>query len=333
MKSFDLGRSALSSCAVLALLAGCGGSQPPIGAPGGMSQSRAIATQAGDGRSWMLPEAKKENLLYVVDKGANDVFVYSYPKRKLVGTLSLHVPTGDCVDRAGNIWIDIGETSGPPAIQEYAHGGTTAISTLYFPDDGDDQTSCSVDRTTGNLAATSFFGTVYIYIKAEGVAQTYAGPAWNSDEYCVYDDSGDLYVDGTMGNPFYPRTTLFELKKDQQRYRRLWFHPGIHFTFYPGGIQWSDNQLIFGDVNSGSSESLVYHVRAHGRSVTLSRTTVLNLDGRVYQFWIQGKTLIAPYYTSGGGGVAFFNYPAGGNPISTITGLEQPVAAAVSLVR
>jgi uncharacterized repeat protein (TIGR03803 family) len=33
MKSFDLGRYVLCACIVAALLAGCGGSQPPIGAP------------------------------------------------------------------------------------------------------------------------------------------------------------------------------------------------------------------------------------------------------------------------------------------------------------
>ena len=42
-----------------AMLAGCGGSQPPIGAPGVMPQSRAIAMHAAGGGSWMLPEAKK----------------------------------------------------------------------------------------------------------------------------------------------------------------------------------------------------------------------------------------------------------------------------------
>jgi uncharacterized repeat protein (TIGR03803 family) len=41
MKSLNLGRSALSSCVVVALLGGCGGAQPPIGAPGAMPQSRA----------------------------------------------------------------------------------------------------------------------------------------------------------------------------------------------------------------------------------------------------------------------------------------------------
>ena len=46
MKSLGLGRYALTLGAAAALLAGCGGSQPPIGAPGAMPQSHPIATQA-----------------------------------------------------------------------------------------------------------------------------------------------------------------------------------------------------------------------------------------------------------------------------------------------
>ena len=39
MKSLDFVRFALSMGVAAALLAGCGGSQPPIGAPGAMPQS------------------------------------------------------------------------------------------------------------------------------------------------------------------------------------------------------------------------------------------------------------------------------------------------------
>jgi uncharacterized repeat protein (TIGR03803 family) len=39
MKSFSFGRRAFCGCVVATLLAGCGGSQPPIGAPGAMWQS------------------------------------------------------------------------------------------------------------------------------------------------------------------------------------------------------------------------------------------------------------------------------------------------------
>jgi hypothetical protein len=44
MKRLGLGHYALSSCAAAAMLAGCGGSQPPIGTPGAMPQSSALAS-------------------------------------------------------------------------------------------------------------------------------------------------------------------------------------------------------------------------------------------------------------------------------------------------
>ena len=46
MKVPDFGRYALCSCVAAAMLAGCGGSLPPIGAPGPMPQSSAIAAHA-----------------------------------------------------------------------------------------------------------------------------------------------------------------------------------------------------------------------------------------------------------------------------------------------
>ena len=47
MKTFDFGHYALGGFAVAAMLAGCGGSQPLIGASGTMPQGRAVATYAG----------------------------------------------------------------------------------------------------------------------------------------------------------------------------------------------------------------------------------------------------------------------------------------------
>jgi hypothetical protein len=63
MKSLDFSHCALSICAAAVMLAGRGGSQPPIGAPGAMPQAAAIASHADRGKSWMLPEAKSDNLL------------------------------------------------------------------------------------------------------------------------------------------------------------------------------------------------------------------------------------------------------------------------------
>ena len=41
MRTLDFYRYVLGGCAFAAMLADCGGSQPPIGAPGAMQQSRA----------------------------------------------------------------------------------------------------------------------------------------------------------------------------------------------------------------------------------------------------------------------------------------------------
>ena len=60
MKSLDFGRYVLGGFAAAAMLTGCGGPQPPIGAPGTMPQSRAIATHSERGGSWMPgPRATK----------------------------------------------------------------------------------------------------------------------------------------------------------------------------------------------------------------------------------------------------------------------------------
>jgi hypothetical protein len=53
--SSDVSRYMLGGFPVATMLAGCGESQPPIGAPGRMPQSQgsAIATSAERGGSWM----------------------------------------------------------------------------------------------------------------------------------------------------------------------------------------------------------------------------------------------------------------------------------------
>ena len=80
---------ALSICAAGALLAGCGVLQPPVGAPGAMPQSHAIVGYARRSGSWMLPEAKSGDLVYVSNDTASSsvgqVLVFTYPKGKLVG--------------------------------------------------------------------------------------------------------------------------------------------------------------------------------------------------------------------------------------------------------
>ena len=132
-------KRAAFSIAVVAL-AGCGGSQPPLITPNAIAHSR----------SWMLPEVKNEDLLYISDGYHNQVYLYSFPKAKPVGTL-VGVSGVMCPDKDGNVWF-----ANPRAdtIVKYAHGGTTPIATLKVPRGPKLSVfSCVVDPGSGNLAA------------------------------------------------------------------------------------------------------------------------------------------------------------------------------------
>jgi hypothetical protein len=154
MTAWELGRYALCFSIAVAMLAGCSGSQPPIGAPGAVPQNHAIATHAEHGGSWMRPGASNnEDLLYVANEGeagsqGMDVAILTYPQGQLFGTISgIGPPWGVCSDRSGNVWV----ITSPDNAYEFAHGDTTPIAYLQVPDTYL-ATGCSVDRTTGNLA-------------------------------------------------------------------------------------------------------------------------------------------------------------------------------------
>ena len=74
----------------------------------------------------MNPGAKSRKLLHVSGGNFNEVFVYTYPKSKLVGTLTgFQYPASPCTDKDGDVWIPNWDVAN---IVEYAHGGTSVIS-------------------------------------------------------------------------------------------------------------------------------------------------------------------------------------------------------------
>lgn len=184
------------------MLTGCGGSQPTIGAPGEASR---IATHADPGESWMLPEAKSQDLLYVVRGSLGGASVYTYPKGKPVGNITgISAPNGICTDVAGNVFV-VGTNS--QQIYEYAHGGSTPIATL--DDSGNYPQGCAVDPSSGTLAVAGGFPTtanVAIYKNASGTPMIYATPEAGTFIYCTYDDNGNLFM---------PGGEMFELPKRQ----------------------------------------------------------------------------------------------------------------------
>ncbi|MGC1987046.1 MAG: hypothetical protein WA668_16800 [Candidatus Cybelea sp.] len=170
---------ALSVGALVALLAGCGGSQPPIGAPGAMPQRAAVAAYA--------KKSTSGKLLYASETEESEVLVFSYPQGGLVETLTgfSEPPWFICSDGAGNIFVPTTDLKSPGHIYEFAHGGSQPIETLTDPGPGY-ATSCSVDPTTGNLAVANQ-SNVAIYPEGQGIPTIYKTTDFGAED-CAYDD-------------------------------------------------------------------------------------------------------------------------------------------------
>ena len=193
-------RNVFGAVAAAAISSRCsstsGGSQ--LG-PASVPISRIARTVDADyGRSWIAPDAKNNDLLYIADAGTNDVYVYSWPEGKLKGTLTgFSEPEGECVDKVATFGSLTRLNSD---ILEYAHGSTSPIATLSDPNQF--PADCSVDATTGNLAVSNIEGTgssqgsVSIYTNARGTPRMYTDPAVAEVYFLGYDSRGDLFLDG-----------------------------------------------------------------------------------------------------------------------------------------
>ncbi|HVR47993.1 MAG TPA: hypothetical protein VMT95_15290 [Candidatus Binatia bacterium] len=303
---------------VALLLADCAAqSLSPAGGPPGIS-----AAHVDHRPSWMARDAKKkrQHLLYVSDDGTNDVYVYSYPQGALQGTLTgFSFPEGECVDKKGDIFVANNEAQ---TILEYAHGGATPIATLsdagYFP------VGCSVDTVTGNLAVantydTSFSsGSIAIYQKATGKPTYYTDAVLVYPHFCGYDGLGNLYLDGINGDFSF---AFADLPKGSSIFTNVTLNQSIGF---PGQVQWDGRYVAVAD----DDVNTIYQFTIRGTSGTKAGSTPLNGARGVAQFWIAGSKVIGPDTLNAG--VGFWNYPAGGSEIKTISGLNQPFGATVS---
>ncbi len=299
-------------------VAGCGGGTQtqPFASPPLLRQNAAR----------MAPGLANRDLLYLTDDGDGNVFVYSFPDAKLQGTLTgLHVPAGECVDKAGNVWI---VDEGTNEIVEYAHGGTTPIATLTDPNNAPE--ACSVDPTTGDLAVANAQtlsggpGSVGVYAQARGTPKIYTESRMHFVLFVTYDDNGNLYANGVDSSLAYQ---LAELRKDARKLTPIAFSQSISQAT---NIQWVGNYLAVGDGGGivGSGTPVIYHVKiAHSVGTVIGSTPLTGTTG-IFQFFIQGGTFIGP--NLGNEDDMFWKYPAGGAPTNAIGGFNDPFGAVVS---
>src|ERR1700729_162749 len=241
-------RCALTSSVALALLAACGGSQPPISTPGSVPQSRTVTGRADHSRSWMLPEARADDLVYTND-GVN-VYVLSFPQGKLVGTLAgFDGAYGECSDESGDIWIT---NTSPPEVIEYAHGSTTPKTMLPL-NAGAEPSGCALDPISGNLAVTIYYpSAIAIFPNASGTARYYSDPDIGGWGFCAYDRNGDLFAESK-------RSQLAELPVGGGSLQTISLDKEIGV----GSIQWVGSYLAVASSPGGPPRAHKRRTRLH----------------------------------------------------------------------
>ena len=305
MKSLYLISRLLNPLAIVALLAGCGGTQNGTVPPVPSSQSRAHGESGSNG-----------DLLYAATQSA--IVVLSYPKWSIVARIpgAFYFVCSD--PNTGNIFA-IGNTE----IEEYAHGGTTPIATLTVPSGYSGFTGCSVDATTGNLAVPTAGGpnnrgAVLVYPGGQGEATPYSDSKLVDFRSAAYDGAGNLYALG-VNEATIPR--IAELMVGQNQFTLI----KLSENDYPNKLQWDGAYLAFQTGNGRNLGSTVSQVEINGKTGTIVNSFKLSHCNSDY-FWIHNGSLISFYYppkARNNTAVAVWPYPAGGEPTSRFYGITK----------
>lgn len=322
-----------------AILAGCTTQQMPSQPTTAPQYSRSLSR--GETRSWMRPEAKHDDLLYISDGDNGTVTVYTYRKRQLVGTLTgFGVPWGLCSDENHIFVADYQNED----IVEYRHGESQPIKTLstanYFPVD------CSVNPLTGDLAVASISsqgslgyppGAISIYKKAKAPPKVYNTSQNLNFIACAYDNMGNLFADGSGYSG--PAFQLVELPSRHKKLIKIRIKPPLSNSLYPGGLQWDGKYVALGIANSTIYQYAVTKEVAKEAGVT-------ELSGKgvaIGLFWLGkfGKgtnplatQLVALTNYNNPNEAQYYDYPSGGTPTEVITAaLDGPLGATVSFSR
>jgi hypothetical protein len=320
----------LTACA----FAGCsaGTATPPQ-----VEESLAQATRAAAGASWVSPDAAKaSNLLYVSSYSDNRVTIYTYVDGnaiKLVGSLSIGQPGGMCTDKAGDVWVPSYESQ---TIEEFPHGGTNPIRSIKrsagYP------YACAVDPLTGNLAVTYEFpngkygpyGRVVVFAKGErpqGLGPDDLYPIM----FAAYDNTGDLFVDGTpcyssYCNPLIDNTLLLEAPAGGNGFQQLTI---VGATIDQAtALNWIKPTLLLTNNDTSTHKVTAYKLLVRGSNATVVGTLRLKNAASAFGSWVRAGLLIVP--DENGNIIRTYNLSNGSFLSSFTKGLSSPFATVVS---
>ena len=275
----------------------------------------------------MSPAAKTTAILYVSQIGGGNVDAFASSTWKPLGAIfGLVQPFAMCVDVAQDVYVPDASTH---AVSEYAHGSFAPMRTLA--DHQGTPTGCAVDPKTGNLAIANFVGpsstngSVIVYAAAKGSPTKYTVPNLTNCSTVAYDDKSNLFVDG--GQASVPG--LAELPAGKTAFKALHMNQAIAQA---AGIAWDGKFLAYGD----QGNHIIYQFAISGSNANVQGSTLLNGATSIFQFWLSGASAKHPQATSvtatepNGNAIGKWDYPAGGTPLKTLGGFNEPIGVVIS---
>ncbi|HEY2475620.1 MAG TPA: hypothetical protein VGI19_12590 [Candidatus Cybelea sp.] len=314
-------------CVAVALLAGC--AAPPFAlrqAQGDVAQGRLAQDRLAqvDGSQQISTSGDR-----LWTNGAcqfrpfSGLCIFSYPRGRYITWLEFYGGGGPaydlCADKHGHVFVlEGGADSGGFGILVY---GTDGRGFRVLNDQENRWAGgCAADAKTGDLAVANVAqsgqrGNLVIFSQARGLPKPYTISNLFSYDYCAYDASGDLFVDGTDKDGTF---VLDERVAGERNFTAVTLDRRVRVA---GPVQWDGRNLALGYADDQGAS--IYRVNVRGSEGRVIATTRLLGPGSTHvsvgPFWIQGDRIVASYFKDAHSyPIGVWKYPDGGQLMRTI---------------
>lgn len=223
-----------------------------------------------------------------------------------------------CSDSSGDVWVVDSKSPRLSILLEYARGGSNPIASLRLDERAD---ACSVDPSTGNLAAATSDSNVAVWLKGQGAPTLISTSAFfKRGQTIAYDGAGNLYVRSFASGEsaaWLPKGSSavapFSIKK-------------------LGAYGWDGRYFVIGSPDGGTGPLTRYKLD-NGNGNAVGKVSV-KLCAPSYvppSFAIAGSRLVISCGLLEGNSLNYYAYPRGGNPTKhLVPGQNGSVAISTS---